>query len=72
MERAGGAETLHADASAVRRGRRPVGEVPPDDAALVMCAATGKPHTFGGAKDRRSAQCHGRPRIARARARRCP
>ncbi|MGW0531290.1 GOLPH3/VPS74 family protein [Streptomyces sp. NPDC003032] len=53
LERVGYAETLHAEALAALRGDRPVTEVAPSDAALVVCAATGKTRTLVSGKDRR-------------------
>ncbi|MET8686975.1 GPP34 family phosphoprotein [Streptomyces sp. NPDC004732] len=53
LERAGYAEALQADAGTVLRGTRPVTEVPASEAALVMCAATGKVRPFATGKDRR-------------------
>ncbi|MFH8565966.1 GPP34 family phosphoprotein [Streptomyces sp. NPDC017988] len=53
LERTGHAEALRTDALAVLRAQRPVTEVSPGDAALVVCAATGKVRTFVGTKDRR-------------------
>ncbi|MEV7192895.1 GPP34 family phosphoprotein [Streptomyces sp. NPDC093510] len=52
LERAGYAEALQADAAAVLRGPRPVAEVSESDAALVMCAATGKVRPFVTGRDR--------------------
>ncbi|MFE0170792.1 GPP34 family phosphoprotein [Streptomyces sp. NPDC059002] len=53
LERAGHAEVLHAEALAVLRGGQPVAEVPQEEAALVVCAATGKLRTVVSGKDRR-------------------
>ncbi|MGW7269497.1 GOLPH3/VPS74 family protein [Streptomyces sp. NPDC054864] len=53
LERAGYVEVLHAEALAVLRGPVPVSEVPPGDAALVVCAATGKLRAVISGKERR-------------------
>lgn len=53
LERAGCVEVLHAEALAVLRGPAPVTEVTPGDAALVVCAATGKLRGVISGKDRR-------------------
>lgn len=53
LERAGYVEVLHAEALAVLRGPLPVPEVPAGDAALVVCAATGKLRAIISGKDRR-------------------
>ncbi|ATL32098.1 GOLPH3/VPS74 family protein [Streptomyces formicae] len=53
LERVGHVEVLHAEALAVLHGKQPVAEVPEEDAALVMCAATGKLRTIVTGKDRR-------------------
>lgn len=53
LERAGYVEVLHAEALAVLRGPVPVSEVPAGDAALVVCAATGKLRGIISGKDRR-------------------
>lgn len=53
LERAGYVEVLHAEALAVLRGPVPVSEVPADEAALVVCAATGKLRAVVSGKDRR-------------------
>ncbi|MEV6751467.1 GPP34 family phosphoprotein [Streptomyces sp. NPDC051214] len=53
LERAGYVEVLHAEALAVLRGPVPVSEVPPGDAALVVCAATGKLRGIIPGKERR-------------------
>ncbi|WP_371526166.1 GPP34 family phosphoprotein [Streptomyces sp. NBC_01283] len=53
LERAGYVEVLHAETLAVLRGPVPVSEVPAGDAALVVCAATGKLRGVISGKDRR-------------------
>ncbi|MET7361727.1 GPP34 family phosphoprotein [Streptomyces sp. NPDC005562] len=53
LERVGYAEALHAEALAVLRGPRPVEEVDAGEAALVVCAATGKLRSVVTGKDRR-------------------
>jgi hypothetical protein len=53
LERAGYVEVLHAEALAVLHGPMPVSEVPEGDAALVVCAATGKLRGVVSGKDRR-------------------
>ncbi|GAA1900188.1 GPP34 family phosphoprotein [Streptomyces durmitorensis] len=53
LERAGYVEVLHAEALAVLRGPVPVSEVPAGDAALVVCAATGKLRGVISGKERR-------------------
>ncbi|MFD3578417.1 GPP34 family phosphoprotein [Streptomyces sp. NPDC058644] len=53
LERAGYVEVLHAEALAVLRGPVPVSEVPAGDAALVVCAVTGKLRGIISGKDRR-------------------
>ncbi|MFG2497539.1 GPP34 family phosphoprotein [Streptomyces sp. NPDC048441] len=53
LERAGYVEVLHAEALAVLRGPVPVSEVSEGDAALVVCAATGKLRGVVSGKDRR-------------------
>ncbi|MGW6024665.1 GOLPH3/VPS74 family protein [Streptomyces sp. NPDC055099] len=53
LERAGYVEVLHAEALAVLRGPLPVSEVPAGDAALVVCAATGKLRGIIPGKERR-------------------
>ncbi|MGW6268787.1 GOLPH3/VPS74 family protein [Streptomyces sp. NPDC055060] len=53
LERAGYVEVLHAEALAVLRGPVPVHEVPAGDAALVVCAATGKLRGVVPGKERR-------------------
>lgn len=53
LERAGYVEVLHAEALAVLRGPVPVSEVPAGDAALVVCAATGKLRGIIPGKERR-------------------
>ncbi|MGW5862780.1 GOLPH3/VPS74 family protein [Streptomyces sp. NPDC055239] len=53
LERAGYVEVLHAEVLAVLRGPVPVSEVPVGDAALVVCAATGKLRGVISRKDRR-------------------
>ncbi|CAM5295431.1 hypothetical protein SALBM135S_02851 [Streptomyces alboniger] len=52
-ERPGYAETLRADTLAVLRGPRPVAEVDRSEAALVVCAATGKVRPAFTGKERR-------------------
>ncbi|MEU7577192.1 GPP34 family phosphoprotein [Streptomyces sp. NPDC041068] len=53
LERTGYAEALHAEALTVLRGPQPVDEVTERDAALVVCAATGKLSPVVTGKDRR-------------------
>jgi hypothetical protein len=53
LERPGYVEVLHAEALSVLRGPVPVPEVPPGDAVLVVCAATGKLRGVISGKDRR-------------------
>ncbi|MFF1692358.1 GPP34 family phosphoprotein [Streptomyces sp. NPDC058257] len=53
LERAGYVEVLQAEVLAVLRGPVPVSEVPAGDAALVVCAATGKLRGVISGKDRR-------------------
>lgn len=53
LERTGYVEVLHTEALAVLRGPVPVSEVPPIDAALVVCAATGKLRGIFPGKERR-------------------
>ncbi|QES32875.1 GPP34 family phosphoprotein [Streptomyces venezuelae] len=53
LERAGYAEALQAEAGTVLRGPQSITEVSESEAALVMCAATGKLRPFVTGKDRR-------------------
>ncbi|WP_224058223.1 GOLPH3/VPS74 family protein [Streptomyces kanamyceticus] len=53
LERVGHVEVLQAEALAVLHGKQPVAEVSESDAALVVCAATGKLRTVVTGKDRR-------------------
>ncbi|WP_069885895.1 GOLPH3/VPS74 family protein [Streptomyces luteocolor] len=53
LERTGYAEALHAEVLAVLRGPQPVEEVGEREAALVVCAATGKLRPVVTGRDRR-------------------